>query len=79
MDRLALELVDSIATVEGDGLQLRSTESRDSSETESPVNVHRFQHDQSILSLALTTSHIFAGTQAGEIIVRLPILRAGFD
>lgn len=79
MDRLALELIDSIATVEGDGARLQHSESRDSNETESPVNVHRFQHDQSILSLALTTSHIFAGTQAGEIIVRVLVRRRSFD
>lgn len=31
--------------------------------------VHRFQHDQSILALATTDAHIYAGTQGGEILV----------
>lgn len=36
----------------------------------SPDSIHRFRHDRSILALAVTSTCIYAGTQAGEILVR---------
>lgn len=38
---------------------------------EDPTLIHRFYHDQSILCLAVTKSCIFAGSQSGQILVRL--------
>jgi di- and tripeptidase len=34
-----------------------------------PSLVHRMKHDKSILALAVSAQHIFAGTQGGEILV----------
>lgn len=36
-----------------------------------PVLAHRMKHDKSILALAVSSEHIFAGTQGGEILVCL--------
>lgn len=38
-------------------------------QAELPTLAHRLRHTSSILSLALSDEHIFAGTQAGEILV----------
>lgn len=35
----------------------------------SPADCHRLQHDSSILAVAITNKHIYAGTGAGEILV----------
>lgn len=36
-----------------------------------PALSHRMKHDKSILALALSSQYIFAGTQGGEILVRV--------
>jgi hypothetical protein len=36
-----------------------------------PVLAHRMKHDKSILALAVSSQYIFAGTQGGEILVRM--------
>lgn len=36
----------------------------------SPALTHRMRHDKSILALTLSSKNLFAGTQAGEILVR---------
>lgn len=35
----------------------------------SPTLSHRMKHDKSILTLSVSSEHIFAGTQGGEILV----------
>lgn len=40
------------------------------SDGRTPSLVHRMKHDKSILALAVSSQHIFAGTQGGEILVR---------
>lgn len=71
MDNHALHQVDSIvtATYDEDAIGAERGEQHAESETEAPVHVHHFQHDQSILALATTDAHIYAGTQGGEILV----------
>ena len=71
MDNHALHQVDSIvtATYDEETIGAERGEQHADSETEAPGNVHRFQHDQSILALATTDAHIYAGTQGGEILV----------
>ena len=49
----------------------RKTEVQDG---QRPELVHRFQHDASILCLTTNEERIFAGTQSGEILVRLHML-----
>lgn len=39
------------------------------SDSRTPTLVHRMKHDKSILALAVSSQHIFAGTQGGEILV----------
>ena len=39
-------------------------------DSRTPSLVHRMKHDKSILALAVSSQHIFAGTQGGEILVR---------
>lgn len=46
-----------------------AAESRDNVDIVSPASFHRFRHDKSILALAVTDRHIYAGTQGGEILV----------
>jgi di- and tripeptidase len=36
-----------------------------------PALSHRMKHDKSILALAVSSQYIFAGTQGGEILVRV--------
>jgi len=71
MDYHALHQVDSIVTTTYDEEPVGAErgEQHAESESEAPVNVHRFQHHESILALASTDSHIYAGTQGGEILV----------
>jgi len=71
MDNHALHQLDSIVTTTYDeeAVGAERGEQHAESESEAPVNVHRFHHDQSILALASTDSHIYAGTQGGEILV----------
>ena len=38
-------------------------------DSRTPTLVHRMKHDKSILALAVSSQHIFAGTQGGEILV----------
>jgi hypothetical protein len=71
MDNHALHQVDSIVTTTYDeeAVSAERGDQHAESETEVPVLCHRFQHDQSILALASTDAHIYAGTQGGEILV----------
>lgn len=45
-------------------------DSRNREEDDSPAEYHRFGHDQSILAIVVSDKLIYAGTQAGEILVR---------
>ena len=45
--------------------------SSQTSTAQHPPEYHRFQHDSSILALAVTGKYIYAGTQGGEILVRI--------
>jgi len=71
MDHHALHQVDSVVTTtyDEDAVGAEQGVQDADSGTEAPVNVHRFQHNQSILALASTDAHIYAGTQGGEILV----------
>lgn len=55
----------------GDGVDSRREDNDDDDmrSVEGPALLHRFQHNTSILCLAAAKDCIFAGTQAGEILV----------
>lgn len=53
----------SIAGSDIDALEARHT-------AEKPVLVHSLKHDRSILSIAVSASTVYAGTEEGEILVR---------
>lgn len=60
------ELTDEDNDSSDDGLAAPITGKSDDG---SPILVHRFRHDKSILALAITSEVIYAGTQGGEILV----------
>lgn len=74
MDGLALEQVDSRATFDDDFVTDHVDDEQDNGELQAPLNVQRLQHDQSILALAVNDQHIYAGTQGGEVLVRVVII-----
>ena len=71
MDGFALEQVDSTATFVDDFVHEHVEDEQDDGEPQIPNNVQRLQHDQSILALAVNNQHIYAGTQGGEVLVRV--------
>jgi len=71
MDDLALEQVDSRATFDEELVTDHVDDEQDHGELQAPLNVQRLQNDQSILALAVNDQHIYAGTQGGEVLVRV--------
>jgi len=70
MDNHALHQVDSVVTTTFDEDTVGAEQGVQAADSEAEAQlVHRFQHDQSILALASTDAHIYAGTQGGEILV----------
>jgi len=57
----------SIAGSDIDALEARHT-------APSPLLVHSLKHDKSILSIAVSSSLVFAGTEEGEILVGSHVL-----
>ena len=57
--------------VNGEENVSRTRDQSDYLSGDEPPLVHRFQHNTSILCLATTEEFVFAGTQAGEILVSL--------
>jgi hypothetical protein len=53
----------SIAGSDVDALEARHTAPR-------PLLVHSLKHDRSVLSIAVSSSVVYAGTEEGEILVR---------
>ena len=53
-------------------LEAQPSPSTTASASLKPALVHRMRHDKSILAIAVSDTHIYAGTQGGEILVLCP-------
>jgi di- and tripeptidase len=50
-------------------LEINSQRAAPGKSPQNPALFHRMRHDKSILAVVVSSSHIFAGTQGGEILV----------
>ena len=70
-DKDSMSTADTSVAYAGSGAEPVVDSIRKAGEQQSPSLFHRLQHNRSILSLVVSDDSIFAGTQAGDILVGL--------